>query len=130
MLYSPPPCTYFTEPTVIRHDQALLKLWGDETSGQVADWFYLSSEEIHALVFALPPGGRYQRSEGYRTVYAGDICYYVLQGTLTLHNPRIKKQPFSSPSLLVTCRQISQQFEPCHLSRERRYRHNAREVRR
>lgn len=87
MTYRPPPRTYFTEPTVIRRDQALLSLWGDETSGQVSDWFYVSSEEIHALVFALPPGGRYQHSEDYRTVYRGDVCYYVLQGELTLHNP-------------------------------------------
>jgi hypothetical protein len=87
MIYSPPPCTYFTEPTVIPYDQALLSLWGDETSGQVAGWFCVSSEEIHALVFALPPGGRYQRSEDYQAVYVGDICYYVLQGTWTLHNP-------------------------------------------
>jgi quercetin dioxygenase-like cupin family protein len=87
MTYRPPPRTHFTEPTLIRYDQAIRSLWGDEDSGQVSDWFYVSSEEIHALVFALRPGGHYRHSEQYRTVYSGDVCYYVLQGTLTLHNP-------------------------------------------
>jgi quercetin dioxygenase-like cupin family protein len=62
-------------------------LWGDQVSGEVADWIYVSSEKIHQLVFGLPPGGAFRHSEDYRTIFAADEVLYVLSGTLVLNNP-------------------------------------------
>jgi quercetin dioxygenase-like cupin family protein len=64
-------------------------LWGDEGSGEVADWIYVSSEKIHHLVFGLPPGGSFRHSDRYRTIFAADELMYVLSGTLVLANPEI-----------------------------------------
>jgi mannose-6-phosphate isomerase-like protein (cupin superfamily) len=77
----------FDEPTRIRHDQATLHLWGDDDAGRVADWIYVSSDKIHHLVFALPPGGMFRHSEGFRTVFAADEVLYVLTGTMVFIDP-------------------------------------------
>jgi mannose-6-phosphate isomerase-like protein (cupin superfamily) len=63
-------------------------LWGDAVSGEVAAWIYVSSDKIHQLVFALPPGGAFRHSEEYRTVFAADEVYYVLRGTMAISNPQ------------------------------------------
>jgi mannose-6-phosphate isomerase-like protein (cupin superfamily) len=75
-------------PTHIRYDQVTLHLWGDETSGEVADWMYVSSEKIHHLVFGLAPGGVFRHSDTYRTIFAADEFLYVLSGTMVLANPK------------------------------------------
>lgn len=84
---SPSPRPSFSEPTHIRSDQVTLHLWGDEDSGQVPDWIYVSSEKIHHLVFGLPPGGAFRHSQSFRTVFAADELLYVLAGTMALANP-------------------------------------------
>ena len=63
------------------------KLWGDEVSGWVNDWIYVSSERIFQIVFSLPPGGSFRHSEQHRTVFGADELFYVLSGTLMLANP-------------------------------------------
>jgi len=73
--------THVPYATVTRH------LWGDEASGQVPDWIYVSSEKIHHLVFGLAPGGRFQHSESFRTVFAADELLYVLEGAVAFANP-------------------------------------------
>ena len=51
------------------------------------DWIYVSSQLIHAIVFGMPPGGKFTHSESFRTIFAADELLYVLQGTLVLANP-------------------------------------------
>jgi quercetin dioxygenase-like cupin family protein len=77
----------FEEPTHIPYDRATLHLWGDDDSGQVADWIYVSSEKIHHLVFGLPPGGMFRHSERFRTVFAADELLYVLAGSMVFADP-------------------------------------------
>ena len=55
--------------------------------GFVEDWIYVSSQLIHAIVFGMPPGGKFTHSESFRTIFAADELLYVLQGTLVLANP-------------------------------------------
>ena len=66
---------------------ATLKLWGDEASGFVNDWIYVSNERIQQLLFSMPPGARFGHSEGYRTNLGADEIFYVLSGVLVLTNP-------------------------------------------
>ena len=73
--------THVTYASVTRH------LWGDQTSGEVPDWIYVSSDRIHHLVFGLAPGARFQHSEDYRTVFAADELLYVLEGSVAFANP-------------------------------------------
>jgi mannose-6-phosphate isomerase-like protein (cupin superfamily) len=62
-------------------------VWGDDDSGKVIDWIYVSSSKIHQLVFSIPYGGNFRHSEDHRTIFAADELYYVLSGTLVLSNP-------------------------------------------
>jgi len=74
-------------PGSIRAADAALKLWGDETSGFVNDWIYVSNEKIQQLVFSLAPGDRFRHSERARTNLGADEIFYVLSGVLLLANP-------------------------------------------
>ena len=77
----------FDGPTAIPYSAAVRYLWGDDVSGEVSDWIYASTELIHMLVWALPPGGRCLHSDTHRTVFGADVTYVVLGGTLVLANP-------------------------------------------
>jgi quercetin dioxygenase-like cupin family protein len=79
----------FDEPTHIRHQDVTLHLWGDEGSGEVVDWVYVSSDKIHHLVFGLAPGQSFGHSDRHRTIFAADEFLYVLSGTLVIINPEI-----------------------------------------
>jgi len=79
----------FDSPTHIRHQDVTLHLWGDEGSGEVADWVYVSSDKIHHLVFGLAPGQSFGHSDRHRTIFAADEFLYVMSGTLILLNPEI-----------------------------------------
>jgi quercetin dioxygenase-like cupin family protein len=87
MGYKPSPRPTYEGPTVIRADEAVRHVWGDEEAGFVDDWIYVSSSRLHAIVFGLPPGGSFRHSESFRTVFAADELLHVLQGTLVLANP-------------------------------------------
>jgi quercetin dioxygenase-like cupin family protein len=87
MGYRPSPRPAFDAPTLIRAENAVRHVWGDEESGRVQDWIYVSSERIHAIVFGLAPGEAFRHSESFRTVFAADELLYVLEGTLALANP-------------------------------------------
>ena len=87
MGYRPSPRPSFDTPTAIREADAVRHTWGDEEAGLVEDWIYVSSELIHTIVFALPPGGAFRHSDSFRTVFAADELLRVLQGTLVLANP-------------------------------------------
>jgi quercetin dioxygenase-like cupin family protein len=77
----------FDEATHITYASVTRHLWGDQASGEVSDWIYVSSDRIHHLVFGLAPGGRFQHSEDYRTVFAADELLYVLEGSVAFANP-------------------------------------------
>jgi quercetin dioxygenase-like cupin family protein len=74
-------------PGAVRAVDAALKLWGDDTSGYVNDWIYVSNDKIQQLVFSLAPGARFGHSERHRTNLGADELYYVLSGVLVLANP-------------------------------------------
>lgn len=85
--YKPSPRPTFDGPAAIPYATVTRHLWGDDGSGLVADWIYVSSGMIHQLVFGLPPGGNFRHSDAFRTIFAADVTYIVLSGTLLLANP-------------------------------------------
>jgi quercetin dioxygenase-like cupin family protein len=85
--YRPSPRPAFDVPTAIARRVATRHIWGDLEAGEVADWIYVSSELIHALVFELPPHGAFRHSPEHRTVFAADELLYVLEGVMALSNP-------------------------------------------
>ena len=87
MSYQPSPRPTFDAPTLIPYASVTRHLWGDAEAGEVADWIYVSSDKIHQLVFGLPPGGVFRHSDAYRTIFAADLLYYVLAGTMVINNP-------------------------------------------
>jgi quercetin dioxygenase-like cupin family protein len=85
--YAPSPRPTFTEPTHIPYRSVTRHLWGDDGAGRVSDWIYVSSTDIHQLVFCLPPRGRFRHSDSFRTVFAADEVLYVLSGVMLIANP-------------------------------------------
>jgi quercetin dioxygenase-like cupin family protein len=85
--YQASPRPTFDAPAAIPYATVTRHLWGDEAAGLVADWIYVSSMEIHQLVFGLGPGGRFTHSPAFRTVFAADEVLYVLSGTMAIANP-------------------------------------------
>jgi quercetin dioxygenase-like cupin family protein len=77
----------FDRPTHIPYEQVTRHVWGDDVSGKVIDWIYVSSGKIHQLVFSLPFGGRFRHSDNHRTIFAADEVYYVISGTFVMTNP-------------------------------------------
>ncbi len=87
MAYLSSPRPTFTGPAHIPYETVTRHLWGDQISGEVADWIYVSSDKIHQLVFGLPLGGAFRHSDAYRTIFAADEVFYVLSGIMALNNP-------------------------------------------
>ena len=87
MTYTPSPRPQFDGPSHIPYRNVTHHLWGDEDSGMVADWCYVSSDKIHQLVLGLPPGGAFRHSTEYKTKFSADELYYVLSGKMALANP-------------------------------------------
>jgi quercetin dioxygenase-like cupin family protein len=85
--YSPSPRPTFDGPALISAEAVTKHIWGDEESGEVADWIYASTDLIHCLVFGLAPGGSFTHSREYRTVFGADEALTVLAGMLVLANP-------------------------------------------
>jgi quercetin dioxygenase-like cupin family protein len=87
MSYKASPRPTFDAPAPIPYASVTRHLWGDEDAGEVADWIYVSSDKIHQLVFGLPARGVFRHSDSYRTIFAADLLYYVLAGTMVINNP-------------------------------------------
>ena len=83
----PSPRTLFAEPTHVPFAKTIHRLWGDDESGKVPDWIYISGEKIHQMIFKLAPGQAFQHSENYRTYFAADVVYAVLKGSIVMMNP-------------------------------------------
>ncbi len=87
MSYAPSPRPNFDIPTHIPYRSVTRHLWGDQEAGHVSDWIYVSSGQIHQLMFGLPPGAGFTHSNEFRTIFAADEVLTVLSGTLALMNP-------------------------------------------
>ncbi len=87
MTYKPSPRPTFETATAIPYKSVTRHVWGDGTAGEVTDWIYVSSDRIHQLIFGLPAGGAFRHSDQFRTIFAADLVYYVLSGTLVIANP-------------------------------------------
>lgn len=94
----------FDGAAAIPYGQVTRFLWGDEASGEVADWIYASTDRLHMLVFALPPGGRCLHSDAHRTIFGADVTYFVLEGTLVLANPECGEVRVAQPGEAVLFR--------------------------
>jgi quercetin dioxygenase-like cupin family protein len=88
MAYQSSPRPVFDRPTAIPYAAVTRHLWGDEQSGEVDDWIYVSSGKIHQLVFGLEPGGAFRHSPEFRTVFGADEVLYVLEGRFGCANPQ------------------------------------------
>jgi len=87
MSYKSSPRPTFDGPAHIPFSSVQRHLWGDQESGRVADWIYVSSREIHQLVFGMSAGEGFRHSDSYRTIFAADELLYVLEGEAAFNNP-------------------------------------------
>ena len=78
----------FDGPTVLRRADVAHHVWGDTRAGLVTDRVYVSSDSLHVLEFELAPGGEFRHSPTNKTVFAADVTYCVLEGTLVLADPQ------------------------------------------
>ncbi len=97
MAYASSPRPTFDRPTPIPYDRVTRHLWGDDASGKVDDWIYVSSGKIHQLIFGLPPGQAFRHSPDYRTVFGADEVLYVLSGTYVSANPETGEVHVAKP---------------------------------
>lgn len=77
----------FTGAAVLRRPAVAHHVWGDSGSGLVTDRVYVSSDTLHVLEFELGPGGGFRHSADNKTVFAADVTYSVLAGTLVIADP-------------------------------------------
>ena len=81
------PRPVYDAATVVTRERAAAHLWGDPESGFVSDKVYVSTDVLHVLQYTLPPGGRFVHSPTNPTVFAADVTYTVLEGTLWVADP-------------------------------------------
>jgi quercetin dioxygenase-like cupin family protein len=96
------PPRIFREPALVRQADAQRFLWGDEESGQVADLIYGRGERISAVIFMLGPGHRFGASEAWKPLYDQHRLYYVVRGTLAIHDPESGDVAVARPGQAVT----------------------------
>ena len=87
MTYKPSPKPDFDKPTHIKYDLIEPYMWGDEKTGKVKDWIYVSNLSLHQIIFGLEPKGNFKHSDQYRTIFGADEFLYVLSGVLIINNP-------------------------------------------
>lgn len=101
MTYQPSPRPTFDRPTPIPYAGVSRHLWGDAAAGEVADWIYVSSDRIHQLVWGVPVGGGFRHSDAFRTIFAADVLYLVLQGGMVIANPETGEVERAGPGEAV-----------------------------
>ena len=74
------PRPHFVEPQLIRRVDVAHHVWGDDEGGFVTD-------QLHVLEFELPPGGRFGHTASNPTLFAADVAYLCVGGTLCLADP-------------------------------------------
>lgn len=97
MAYQPSPRPTFDSATRIAADEVTHHLWGDQVSGRVPDWCYVSTDKIHQLILGLAPGRAFRHSQDYKTKFAADEVYHVLSGELALANPETGEVQLAGP---------------------------------
>lgn len=85
--YQASPRPSFEQTTLISYATVTRHLWGDDEAGRVADWIYVSGQEIHQIVFGVASGGSFRHSEAYRTIFGADEVFLVLEGEMAMSNP-------------------------------------------
>lgn len=83
----PTPRPQFDEPQLIRREDAAHHVWGEPAGGLVTDRVISSTDELHVLEFELPPGGAFRHTADNPTLFAADVAYLCVQGTLVLADP-------------------------------------------
>jgi mannose-6-phosphate isomerase-like protein (cupin superfamily) len=78
---------FASEPTLVRKGDARRFLWGDAESRQVSDLIYGRGERLSAVVFTLGPGHWFGASDVWKPLYDQHRFYYVVQGSLAIHDP-------------------------------------------
>jgi quercetin dioxygenase-like cupin family protein len=77
----------FKGPTQVRYQDATRFLWGDKTSGEVADVVYGRNDVLGTLIYKLKPGGYFRSSEDWKSYFDQHRFYYVLKGELAVQDP-------------------------------------------
>ena len=99
--YTPSPRPTFPGPAHIPYEAATRHLWGDQASGEVADWIYVSSDKIHHLVFGLPPGGGFpghiHRIRAWTGWHARHRCRWARPEPF-VGKPRLRSKPADTNS--------------------------------
>jgi hypothetical protein len=101
---------YADEPMLVRHFEATRFLWGDQTSGQVSDLIYGRGERIAGFIYLLGPGHWFGTSDTWKPLYDQHRCYFVVQGTLAIHDPESGEVAVAGPGEAVTWRGLRYHF--------------------
>jgi len=88
MTYKPSPKPDFSKSTIIKYAKIKIHLWGDEESGFVKDWIYVSNKSLHQIIFGLSARTNFKHSNEFRTIFGADELLYVLNGTMVIGNPQ------------------------------------------
>jgi oxalate decarboxylase/phosphoglucose isomerase-like protein (cupin superfamily) len=84
---APKNVTFLKGPTVVRYCDASRFLWGDPSSGEVADVIYGRNELVGTLIYKLRPGACFTSSDSWKAFFDQHRFYYVLRGQLTVKDP-------------------------------------------
>jgi mannose-6-phosphate isomerase-like protein (cupin superfamily) len=95
---------YGDEPMLVREFEATRVLWGDAESGQVSDLVYGRGERISGFIYLLGPGHWFGASKTWKPLYDQHRVYYVVQGTLAIHDPESGEVAVAGPGEAVTWR--------------------------
>ena len=95
---------YGDEPMLVRQFEATRVLWGDTESGQVSDLVYGRGERISGFIYQLGPGHWFGASKTWKPLYDQHRFYYVVQGTLAIHDPESGEVAVAEPGEAVTWR--------------------------
>lgn len=93
-----------SEPVLVRHWEARRFLWGDEESGQVSDLIYGRGERISAVSYTLGPGHWFGASKAWKPHYDQHRFYYVVRGSLAIHDPQTGHVEVASHGSAITWR--------------------------
>lgn len=94
----------FRDPVAVPRSDGQRFLWGDEQAGQVADVIYGRGERISAVTFSLGPGHWFGASQDWKPLYDQHRFYYVVKGTLAIHDPETGDVAVAGPGEAVTWR--------------------------
>jgi mannose-6-phosphate isomerase-like protein (cupin superfamily) len=72
---------------VMRYQDLERRVWGDETTGRLVDWFYADDADLNLNIVGMPPNGSALESPGNPTIFGADELFYVIEGTMVQSNP-------------------------------------------